>query len=176
VKVILRFIFKHSSVANNRGFALVTVLVFATVLMATLAIVMNSTLMETVMSGAGTVSKKALAVADAGVEYVRGTFVLIGSSFPASETSTGGNYKDEATNSDSKLPSDIKSRITFLNLSSMGVDNSLLSNSGFSGKYVSPNSGGGALSLSAYRSRITSRSQVNLYGKTVEFEGFNLAP
>jgi Tfp pilus assembly protein PilX len=173
VKVILRFIFKHSSVANNRGFALVTVLVFAAVLMATLALVMNSTLMETFMSGAGTVSKRALAVADAGVEYVRGTFVLIGNSFPASASSTGGNY---TTAAQTNLPAPSNNQITFLNLSSMGVDNTLLSNSGFSGKYVSPNSGGGALSLSAYRSRTTSRAQLNLYGKTVEFEGFNLAP
>jgi Tfp pilus assembly protein PilX len=163
---------------NEKGFALVTVLVLSAVLMATMAIVLNSSTMETIMSGASAVSKRALACADAGVEYVRGTFVLVGGSFPSS--SSTGNYTDMAkgtvASAAGALPNPLNNEITFLNLSSMGVNNSLLTGRGFSSRFVSSSSGGGGMRLSAYQSRITSRGVVSLYGKSLDFEGFSLAP
>ncbi|WP_298433913.1 pilus assembly PilX N-terminal domain-containing protein [Geobacter sp.] len=156
---------------GEAGFALVTVLTFTAVLMAVMTMMLNTTMIETLMSGASTVSKKTLAVADSGVEYVRGTFVLIGNSFPSS--SSTGNYTSAVQ---TQLPSSLGQKITFLNMSSMGADSSLLAGSGFSAKYVSTSSGGGALKFTPYRSRTTSTAVIGTSRKTVEFEGFNLAP
>lgn len=156
---------------NERGFALITVLVLSAVLMATMAIVMNSSTMETVMSGASTFAKRALTSADAGIEYVRGSFILVGSSFPSS--TAAGNYTATAQGA---LPGPLNTEITFLNLSSMGVNNELLTNRGFSGRYSSPNTSGGNLTLQAHQSRVTSRAAVATHGKRVELEGYSLAP
>lgn len=158
-------------VSNENGFALITVLVLSAVLMATMAIVMNSSTMETVMSGASTFGKRAMTSADAGIEYVRGSFVLVGSSFPSS--TSAGNYTATAQGA---LPSPLNNEITFLNLSSMGVHNEHLTNTGFSGRYSSPNSGGGGMTLQAHQSRVTSRATVANYDKLLEFEGYSLAP
>ncbi|AJE04943.1 hypothetical protein GPICK_13740 [Geobacter pickeringii] len=156
---------------SEAGFALVTVLTFTAILMAVMTMMLNTTMIETLMSGASSISKKALATADSGVEFVRGSFVLIGSSFPSS--SPTGNYTSQAQ---TQLPSPVGQKITFLNMSSMGADPSLLTGSGFSAKYVSANAGGGSLKLSPYRSRTTSTAVIGLTRKTVEFEGYNLAP
>lgn len=156
---------------NQQGFALITVLVLSAVLMATMAIVMNSSNLETVMSGASTFGKRAMACADSGIEYVRGSFVLVGSSFPSS--TSAGNLTATAKGA---LPSPLNNEITFLNLSSMGVHNEHLTNTGFSGRYSSPNSGGGGMTLQAHQSRVTSRATVANYDKLLEFEGYSLAP
>lgn len=156
---------------DQSGFALVTVITFAAVLMAMMTMMLNTTMLETLMSGASTVSKKTLSAADGGIEYVRGSFVLIGNSFPAS--SSTGNFTAQ---SQAQLPSPLSQKITFLNMTGMGLDAQLLASSGFSGKYVSANSGGGALKLNPYRSRITSTAVINPSRKTIEFEGYNLAP
>jgi len=156
---------------NEKGMALITVLCFSAILIAMMTMVLNTTMIETLMSGASTTSKRALAAADSGIEYVKGTFVLIGSEFPSS--SSAGNYTAEAH---SMLPSPLNQRVTFLNLSSMGSDPAALVASGFSNKYVSPNGGGGPLKLQAYHSRINSRAAMGNMNKTVEFEGYSLAP
>ncbi len=154
------------------GYILVTVLVFTAVLMATMAIIMNGTLMETIMSGAGTASKKSLSAADAGVEYVRGAFILVNEGgYP--DKSSSGNYTTTVRNNS---PSPLNTEITFVNISSVGADNSILVGKGFSGRYVSSNSGGNSVTLSAYRSVITSTAKVTRYAKTIEFQGYNLAP
>lgn len=157
---------------NEKGFALITVLVLSAVLMATMAIVMNSSTMETVMSGASTFGKRALTSADAGIEYVRGAFNLVSTgSFPSS--TEAGNYTTAAQGA---LPSPLNTEITNVNLISMGVHNELLTNTGFSARYTSSNSGGGGLTLQAYQSRITSRATVATYAKRIELEGYSLAP
>jgi hypothetical protein len=163
-----------SAVSSDEGFALVTALVFAAILMATMTIIINKTILETIMSGASTVSKRALSTADAGVEYVRGSFVLIGNDFPVS--TSVGNYTNTVKATSSGIPAIIRNNVVFVNLSSMGKDNSLLSNTGFSGKYSTASSGGSGMNLSAYRSRISSVGTVRSFRKNVEFQGFSLAP
>lgn len=163
-----------SVVSSDKGFALVTVIVFAAVLIATMTLILNTSMLETILSGASTVSKRALTTADAGIEYVRGSFVLIGHEFPSSTSQ--GNYTDVIRASSSGLPEIIRNNVVFVNLSTMGKDNSLLSNTGFSGKYFSANSCGGGMNLSAYRSRTSSVSTVHSFKKSLEFQGFSLAP
>lgn len=157
---------------NQSGMALVTVLMFAAVLMAMMTMMLNTTMVETLLSGASTVSKRTLAAADAGIEYVRGTFVYMGSTgFPAS--SSTGNLTTEGR---AELPGPLNQRVTFLNLTGMGVDPNLLVGSGFSSRYVAATSGGGALKLQPYRSRIVARAESGISRKTLEFEGYSLAP
>lgn len=157
---------------DQSGMALVTVLTFSAVLMAMMAMMLNTTMVETLLSGASTVSKRTLAAADGGVEYVRGTFVYMGSSgFPAS--SSTGNLTAEGQ---AQLPPPLNQRVTFLNLTGMGVDPNLLVGSGFSGRYVAATAGGGALKLQPYRSRTVARAENGISRKTIEFEGFSLAP
>lgn len=157
---------------NQSGMALVTVLMFAAVLMAMMTMMLNTTMVETLLSGASTVSKRTLAAADAGIEYVRGTFVYMGSTgFPAS--SSTGNMTAEGQ---AELPGPLNQRVTFLNLTGMGVDPQLLLGSGYSGTFVSPTAGGGKVQMKPYRSRIVARAESGISRKTLEFEGYSLAP
>lgn len=183
---------------NNDGFALVTVLVLSAVLMATMAIVMNSATMETVMSGAGTFSKMALSRADAGVEYVRGIFNLVGYNDPLNPFDSPYvaendpylpirkeyildrakvTYLNEDDLVNKKLEDFMtNSQISYTLSVSRITDNSLLAGTGFSNKYKIVSAGGGGMTLSAYPCRITSTGVAALYSKTIEVEGFNLAP
>jgi len=157
---------------NQSGMALVTVLAFSAVLMAMMTMMLNTTMVEALLSGGSTVSKQTLAAADGGIEYVRGTFVYMGSGgFPAS--SPAGNLTSEVQ---SQLPPPLNQRVVFLNLTGMGVDPSLLVGSGFSGRYVAAAAGGGGLKLQPYRSRTVARAENGISRKTIEFEGFSLAP
>ena len=159
-------------IGNQSGMALVTVITFTAILMAMMAMMLNTTMVETLLSGASTVSKRTLAAADGGVEYVRGTFVYMGSSgFPAS--SSTGNLTVEGQ---AQLPAPLNQQVTFLNLTGMGVDPNLLVGSGFSAKYVAATAGGGALKLQPYRSRTVARAQNGISRKIIEFEGFSLSP
>lgn len=155
---------------NKCGFALVTTLIFMTLLMLLIGGLSSTGIIETLLSGTAARSRAALAAAEAGIEYVRGTFVLIGNSPPQSGI-TGGNSLAAAK---AALPASQSSRLTFLNNSSMGVDESLLAGSGFSGKYVA--SGGSALKLRPYRTQIRARATVGGSIKNLEVEGYSLAP
>ena len=170
-------------VRNEKGFALITVLVLSAVLMATMAIVMNSSTMELIMSGASSVSKMALARADAGVEYVRGSFSLIGYNDPlnpfnsSTEDPDNPGYlpiRNEYLNDQSALagvPATVMDTTnTGFTLSVMKQsDNSMLPR-GFSGGLSS------SMRLSAYPCRISSTGTVGLYAKTVQMVGVSLAP
>lgn len=169
-------------VRNENGFALITVLVLSAVLMATMAIVMNSATMEVIMSGASSVSKMALARADAGVEYVRGSFVLVGYDDPLNPFNSPYVAPDDPylpirndyINNQSALagvPSTVMdSTNTGFTLSvSREKDDNLLP-PGFSRKISS------SMRLSAYPCRISSTGTVGLYAKTVELQGISLAP
>lgn len=169
---------------NENGFALITVLVLSAVLMATMAIVMNSSTMELVMSGASSVSKMALARADAGIEYVRGSFDLVSYNDPLNPFNSpyvaAGNPYLPISNTyintqsvNSGVPSTVMDS-TNTNFSlevSRETNNDLLTGRGFS--IGLKNSG---MNLSAYPCRVTSTGTVGLYSKIVEVQGFTLAP
>jgi len=161
-----------SPLSDQAGMALVTVLTFAAVIMAMMSMMLNTTMVETLLSGASTVSKRTLAAADAGIEYVRGTFIYMGSSGFPSSSSTG----NLTTQGKAELPASLSQKVAFLNLTGMGVDGNLLVGSGFSTKYVAPTAGGGALNLKPYRSRTVARAQNGVSRKAIEFEGYSLAP
>ncbi|MEA5113520.1 MAG: pilus assembly PilX N-terminal domain-containing protein [Geobacteraceae bacterium] len=169
---------------NEKGFALITVLVLSAVLMATMAIVMNSATMEVVMSGASSVSKMALARADAGIEYVRGSFDLVSYNDPLNPfnspyVAAGNPYLPisnvyiNTQSANSGVPSTVMdSTNTGFSLEvSRETNNALLTGRGFS---IGQKNAG--MTLSAYPCRVTSTGTVGLYSKTVAVEGFTLAP
>jgi len=180
----LRYLKKLPGPAGNEnGFALITVLVLSAVLMATMAIVLNSATMELVMSGAGSVSKMALARADAGVEYVRGSFDLVSYNDPLNPFNSPYVAADDPylpirndyINTESAsigVPSTVMdSTNTSFSLSvSREINNALLTGRGFGGGLKN------TMKLSAYPCRVTSTGTVGLYSKTVEVLGFTLAP
>jgi len=169
-------------VRNEKGFALITVLVLSAVLMATMAIVMNSSTMELIMSGASSVSKMALARADAGVEYVRGSFSLIGYNDPLNPFNSPYVAPDDPylpirndyINAESALagvPATVMDTTnTGFTLSVSREKNNDLLPPGFSSGLSA------SMRLSAYPCRINSTGTVGLYAKTVEVQGVSLAP
>lgn len=162
-----------SITGNERGFALVTVLSFAAILMAMMTALLNTNMIEILMSGTSSASKQSLAAADAGEEYVRGSFNLASvASFPASAGSSERGNQGAAARS--ALPSPLNERIAFVNLSGSLQDtaesNKKLENKGFSNKAV----GGGGSSpgtLKVCPALITSRATARLITKGVMVDG-----